>query len=360
MTTYLLALFVGLAQLALGFAVGVWWVRRANPPDDGDDDADDDRWLREIMHRCHELAANVKADVGQYHQRIAATHERLSTAATDKSGGDDRATSVMEVVTGIVAEVLELNGKLENKLAAAEEQLQLQSGQIESYLSEARTDGLTGLLNRRAFDDELRRRHSHWIRRGHPTGLLLIDVDHFKQLNDRYGHPAGDTVLTELGVLLTRTMREMDLVARYGGEEFAVVLPDTDAAGAKLAAERARAAVETAIFRHSDQTLTLTVSIGAADLVTGDDVNRLIRRADQALYTSKSAGRNCGHYHNGQWCEPITNPDAAAIRTSPPVVPPSIDGSALGPELADACESLRQRLTQLTAESADSASRLPA
>jgi diguanylate cyclase len=356
MTTYFLALLVGLAQLVLGFTVGAWWVRRLTPTGEGND-----RWMREIMQRCQELAAAVKEEVGLYHERIAATHQRLSSAASDKVGpGESPAAPVMEVVTSIVGEVLDLNGKLQQKLAAAEQQLQAQAGQIESYLSEARTDGLTGLLNRRAFDDELRRRHSHWIRRGHPTALLLIDVDHFKQVNDRHGHPAGDAVLTALGAVLNETMREMDLVARYGGEEFAVVLPDTDAAGAKLAAERARQAIEAAVFRQSDAMLMLTVSVGAADLIAGDDVIRLIHRADQALYTSKSAGRNCGHYHNGQWCEPIATTQRAPGGPAPADAPLPIDTSALSAELAGACEGLRQRLTQLTAEATPSATRLPA
>jgi diguanylate cyclase len=358
MTAYLLAVLIGVAQLALGFTFGVWWVRRLPPAG-----RVDDRWMREVVFRCQELAAAVKDDVGQYHERIAATSDRLHSATTAAVSGDgdgDACSPVMEVVTGIVSEVLELNRSLQQKLAAAEEQLQRQATQIESYLSEARTDALTGLLNRRAFDDELRRCHALWTRRGHPASLLLIDVDHFKHVNDQYGHPAGDAVLAALGGVLKDTMRDMDVVARYGGEEFAVVLPDTDGMVAKVAAERVRTAVEAHVFHPRDAHLNLTVSVGAADLMTGDDILALVRRADQALYTSKSAGRNCGHYHNGDWCEPLCNGATFKSVAPPTHAAAPIETAALPGELSNACENLRQRLTQVATDGPSSSPRLPA
>lgn len=356
MTAYFLAVFVGVAQLVLGVAVGAWWVRRKSLAG-----VADDRWTREVIFRCQELATAVKNDVGQYHARIEATNDRLHSAATAASDGDgDACSPIMEVVTGIVGEVLDLNRKLQHKLVAAEQQLQRQSAQIDAYLCEARTDALTGLLNRRAFDDELRRCHALWARRGRPGSLLLIDVDHFKQVNDQHGHPAGDAVLATLGDVLKQNIRAMDLVARYGGEEFAVVLPDTDGIVAKAAAERARRAVESHVFHVRDARLTLTVSVGAADLRTDDDVIALVRRADQALYTSKSAGRNCGHYHNGNWCEPIRGGETATPAPPPAGAGAATDDAALPAELSDACENLRQRLTQVTTDGTSSRPRLPA
>jgi diguanylate cyclase len=368
MTAYFLAMFVGVAQLVLGVAVGGWWVRRKAATDSADE-----RWMREVVFRCQELATAVKDDVGQYHARIEATNDRLhsaATAATDATavtGGDvkngdggDACSPIMEVVTGIVGEVLDLNRKLQHKLAAAEQQLQRQSAQIDAYLCEARTDALTSLLNRRAFDDELRRCHALWARRGRPGSLLLIDVDHFKQVNDHHGHPAGDAVLSALAGVLKQTMRDMDVVARYGGEEFAVILPDTNGPVAKVAAERARRAVESHVFPIHDTRLTLTVSVGAADFKTNDDVIALVRRADQALYTSKTAGRNCGHYHNGNWCEPIRGGPTAAPAPPPANAGSTTETAPLAAELSDACENLRQRLTQVAADGPSNSPHLPA
>src|SRR6185503_7619557 len=106
-----------------------------------------------------------------------------------------------------------------------------------------RTDALTGLANRRAFDDELNRRFAEWQRRKTMFSLLILDVDHFKKFNDTHGHQAGDAVLTGVAATLRQTFREMDLVARYGGEEFAAILPVTNLTEALRAAERARAAI---------------------------------------------------------------------------------------------------------------------
>jgi diguanylate cyclase (GGDEF)-like protein len=153
----------------------------------------------------------------------------------------------------------------------------------------SRNDPLTGLANRRAFDDfildnfRLARRHSR------PLALLMLDVDHFKRYNDTFGHPAGDEALRITARLLSMHARETDLVARIGGEEFAIVLPETDIAGALLLAGRIREEVEQSASYRS----RMTVSIGAAGL-TGDveDTAQFIKGCDAALYQAKALGRN--------------------------------------------------------------------
>jgi diguanylate cyclase (GGDEF)-like protein len=157
-------------------------------------------------------------------------------------------------------------------------------------------DALTGVGNRRAFDRALQ---SEWIRsaRTHqPLALLIVDVDHFKQMNDQYGHQMGDRVLTAVAQALAAALpRAIDFIARYGGEEFACLLPATDRAGAAEVAERLRAAVQALQIAHpkSDHRV-LTVSIGAAVGETPRDIDlhSLIESADRALYTAKNAGRN--------------------------------------------------------------------
>jgi two-component system, cell cycle response regulator len=162
-------------------------------------------------------------------------------------------------------------------------------------LSLALTDELTGLYNRRyllAHLDELVARVS---RDGLDAAVLLVDIDHFKQVNDTYGHAAGDDVLRELAARATNTVRSVDLVARLGGEEFVVVMPETGPAIAVAVGERLRLAIANEPFtiRASDERLPITVSIGITSAIGGgDDRDRLLKRADDALYCAKAEGRN--------------------------------------------------------------------
>ncbi|HRP98322.1 MAG TPA: diguanylate cyclase [Rhodocyclaceae bacterium] len=160
-------------------------------------------------------------------------------------------------------------------------------------------DGLTGIANRRCFDDTLRREWRRAARRGAPLSLLLADIDHFKEYNDRYGHQRGDDCLKAVArELAARLNRPSDLVARYGGEEFAVILPETDADGAWRVAEALRRAIQASEIAHegSSTESLVTISIGvAATVPAGADstgMAALLRRADEALYEAKRGGRN--------------------------------------------------------------------
>jgi diguanylate cyclase (GGDEF)-like protein/PAS domain S-box-containing protein len=163
----------------------------------------------------------------------------------------------------------------------------------------AATDGLTRLHNRRAFQERLSYEVQRAARDGTPLSLLMLDVDHFKQFNDQFGHPAGDSVLRGVAKLLEETARSTDFVARYGGEEFAVLLPNTPAEGAMVVAERFRRAVKEGHW----QEVEITVSVGAATLLSGAGGATLVEEADAALYLSKRSGRNCAR-HASQLHEP--------------------------------------------------------
>src|SRR6185295_757566 len=134
------------------------------------------------------------------------------------------------------------NAELQQRLEQAEKQLAVQAVQIKAHESEARTDSLTTLSNRRAFDDELKRRLNEWQRKGTPCTLVMMDIDFFKKFNDTHGHQVGDEVLRQVAKVLGVQSREMDIPCRYGGEEFAVILPATEALKACKVAERIRAA----------------------------------------------------------------------------------------------------------------------
>jgi diguanylate cyclase (GGDEF)-like protein len=166
--------------------------------------------------------------------------------------------------------------------------------QVHAQMSQlAMTDGLTGLLNHRRFFDRLTEEFVRSARHPEPFSLLLIDVDHFKQVNDGHGHPAGDAVLKMVSETLMRQVRKIDVVARYGGEEFAILLPRSDANQALLTAERIRKAVEAISLLWQNKTIRATISIGIAEHPNdATDGAALIASADRALYGSKQDGRN--------------------------------------------------------------------
>ncbi len=156
-------------------------------------------------------------------------------------------------------------------------------------------DGLTGLYNHRYFQEVIESELQKSVRYKHPLSLLLIDIDHFKNVNDTFGHPAGDRVLKEVSQVMLKLVRQIDIVARYGGEEFAVIMPETGKVGGKVLAQRVRRGIEQHQTKHNNQLITVTVSIG---LVSTDMANveitrkGLIDRSDQVLYKAKRNGRN--------------------------------------------------------------------
>ncbi|RZI54393.1 MAG: diguanylate cyclase [Pseudomonas sp.] len=202
------------------------------------------------------------------------------------------------VVTGLagtrVIHSVRQRVKAELHLGATRDELTQANARLAQLASH---DGLTGLANRRYFDEMLERAWAESCRSGQPVSLVMIDVDHFKRYNDTYGHPQGDLCLQRVAQALQSTARRpMDFVARYGGEEMAIVLPNTDLAGALIVAELAREAVQNMQLPHAASPLShVTVSLGIAThgpRFAKMDVQELIEDADRNLYRAKNAGRN--------------------------------------------------------------------
>ena len=166
------------------------------------------------------------------------------------------------------------------------------SALVEESQRLATTDPLTGLPNRRALLGNLQIEIAHARRHCLPLSLCLLDVDHFKNINDTYGHAAGDQVLAAVGALLPSELRVPDLPARWGGEEFVIVLKQANAEGAVVAAERIRKAIEDRDFNFKGTRFSVTVSIGVAEFVASDSAETFIERADRAMYRAKVGGRN--------------------------------------------------------------------
>jgi diguanylate cyclase (GGDEF)-like protein len=166
--------------------------------------------------------------------------------------------------------------------------------EIEEVSKRARTDGLTGLANRRHFDEQLRRVIAETDRFGGTCSLILVDLDHFKQINDTHGHEAGDTVLRHVALVLGDAVRTVDVCARFGGEEIAVLLPQTSQAGALELAERLRSTLERRPTRYNGQPIRATASLGVATYpLPVANSEQLLVAADRALYDAKGSGRNC-------------------------------------------------------------------
>ena len=155
-------------------------------------------------------------------------------------------------------------------------------------------DGLTGIYNRRFIEECIAKEYGRVQRYGGTMSLAIIDLDHFKNINDSHGHLAGDEVLRAASKVLGEGLRQTDFLGRYGGEEFAVVLPSTDLDGAAVLAERLRARLASTVIKHNDISVPVTASVGIAEWQAGmQRYEELIKAADQALYLAKEEGRNC-------------------------------------------------------------------
>jgi diguanylate cyclase len=218
------------------------------------------------------------------------------SAQLDQSQSLDR---LRTVVTGLMAEtgrVAEQNKQLEMQLTRSAVEIVELRENLANVQREAVTDALTGISNRKNFDQKLRDAVRGSLETGEPLSLLMADIDHFKSFNDTYGHQLGDQVLRLVARTLTECIKGRDTTARYGGEEFGIILPQTRLKDALAVAEQIRSTLmrRRIVRRDSGNELgTITVSIGATCYEPGEPISALIRRADEALYRAKHNGRNC-------------------------------------------------------------------
>ncbi|WGO98198.1 diguanylate cyclase [Saccharophagus degradans] len=170
--------------------------------------------------------------------------------------------------------------------------LQIQAANLQLH-EISRTDGLTGLLNRKTWELDAEQEYKRFKRHEHHCSLVMFDIDHFKNINDSYGHPAGDEVIRQTAAAVKSCIRDIDIAGRYGGEEFTIVLSDTDTEGALVVAERIRNQIQELTVHYEDFAIQFTVSLGVAQL-TQQMNNRTawIDCADKALYQAKKNGRN--------------------------------------------------------------------
>jgi diguanylate cyclase (GGDEF)-like protein len=259
---------------AFGFIVGQ--LRRAQKRANGAGETDLKR-AHEIVNEFEGIAQQLNQAMQSHQRSVVKFKERLTSAASGRRDQDwaDLSAETERILRPTLA--------LADQVARSYDQLKQQSN-ILLNLQESRIDPLTGVGNRRMFNDTYEAQFALYQRYGTSFALAILDIDHFKEINDTRGHIQGDNALTSLGCLLAELARETDQVARYGGEEFTAILPETDRQGAAEFAERLRDEIE--------NRLSLTVSIGVATTEDFGTSDALLEAADAALYAAKEAGRN--------------------------------------------------------------------
>lgn len=250
--------------------------------------------LKNMVSRFIDRLGELSASTGDYHDKIAGYSEQISRT--------EDITELNRLLNEVMRETKLIQTSAQSsrdELIAARREVeaaQAKIRQLESDLAhvseKVREDQLTGALNRRGLDDGFEREAARADRHGFPLCLALLDVDNFKQLNDKYGHQAGDDALVYLTQTIKDTVRPDDVVARYGGEEFLILLPDTGLDEAIAVMIRLQRALTRELFLHNNERLLITFSAGVAQRATGETKEALIGRADKALYRAKGAGKN--------------------------------------------------------------------
>ncbi len=224
--------------------------------------------------------------------KVTATLSQLAFKLGKSSPIEIRSVA-LEAVAQVQAVFEARRARQQTQMQSLAEKLETLGTQLETARKESTTDALTHLYNRRAFDEQLARTVELAALRAGGAALVMIDLDHFKLVNDTYGHPAGDAVLAAVAQACVRVFkRKGDFVARYGGEELVVLMRDVDQHELETLAEKARGAIAELQVPFDKKTLRITASLGAAFWKRGESAEGWIKRSDAALYSAKSAGRN--------------------------------------------------------------------
>lgn len=244
----------------------------------------------------HLAEAALRQDLVLRHVIAKMTSHSENVDRFNRSVGKDIDRALPEEIKGIlsvaIAELLQCNRNLENELNSARQELEKQADELANARRDARIDPLTKIANRRSFEESFEAAHAKFLRSGESYTLAMFDLDHFKNINDTYGHATGDVVLQVFAKVLQDVIRKYDVAARFGGEEFVLLLPKTNQKDGTVIAERIRRQTATKTVRQGETSIGFTVSAGVALSAPEDTTDSLLMRADAALYNAKCNGRN--------------------------------------------------------------------
>ncbi len=257
-----------------------------------------ERLLSRTVTRFEKIMTELEHELSRSGEENEAAGARIEALGEELARGEDEATLVRAVTRSLVEETRRLGENLRTlsrHLHARSLEVHELRSQLEEARREAETDPLTGLANRKALEGRLRVLGREAMETGDTYSILVLDIDHFKKFNDRYGHKVGDAVLKTVAAVLRHHIREGDFAARYGGEEFVLLLPRTRLDEAREIAERIRHTIGSHVLRHrgsGKEFGKVTVSVGLAEYRPGEPFDQLFERADAALYRAKGLGRN--------------------------------------------------------------------
>jgi diguanylate cyclase len=261
------------------------------------------------MHLSHELSVQHQRYESDrmFEDSISSDINHIGNNFSTHNDFSSIKTVVLKKIGNITKNIRKKRGQDLLRLKETEEALKHMNAQLETIKNEATViktraseieydsvrDSLTGLYNRKAYDQKITEMLAHVSRYNATSCLMVCDIDHFKKINDTFGHRVGDRALKKIASLLKERLRTNDFIARYGGEEFAIILPYTNLDGALQAGEGLRSYISESTFSYSKQTIPLTISLGISIFRKDDDDNTVFERADNALYLAKRTGRNC-------------------------------------------------------------------
>jgi diguanylate cyclase len=309
------AIAIALLAIVAGGAWGAIRSRKKNDAPPGEDSVEMASFLTETDRQAMlSLLQQLASWTSEYSGNVSSYQTRLGTISREfqRDAASSKPPSTTRVL-GLLGEIMQSNASLQQRLESAEKQLDRQTRQIESYLTEARTDGLTQLANRRAFDAKIEEMFNAYRKGGKSFALAIIDIDHFKSINDTYGHQSGDDVLRFVAAAFRQAFENAYMVARYGGEEFVLILPSP----MRLAADRIDA-LRKNIAKEKIETdgkqLQINFSAGLSEPRQEMVAAHMIRRADEALYSAKNMGRNRVYFHDGTQPVLLGAPELASPR----------------------------------------------
>jgi diguanylate cyclase len=250
--------------------------------------------LRQLISTFIDRVGEISDSTGDYHGRIQAYSERIAAA--------DDISQLSDVIDGLSTDMQQMRDQMKrsheelvearNHVQEADHRIQALEKELEEVSNLVREDQLTGALNRRGMDEAFEQEIARAGRTAAPLSLSLLDIDHFKKLNDSLGHQAGDQALVHLARVVKKLLRPTDVLARYGGEEFLILLPNTEAGEGQQVMQRVQRELTKEYFLHDNQKVLITFSAGVAEMRAGENRDGLIARADAAMYKAKASGRN--------------------------------------------------------------------